>query len=70
MKIWVSDTKTKTHRLVRIHAEQHSNYDYIGDLNENELKTFFLNIQKDMNIDKNTKLLNYYGYLHLFVKLS
>ena len=68
MKLWISDTKTPTHRLVKLHAEQHSSYEYLGDLDDNELKTFLLSLQKDINIDKNVKLLNYYGYLHLFIK--
>jgi len=67
MKIWISDTKTPTHRLVRLNCEEHSDYVYLGDLNDDELREFFLSVQEDMDLDKNTNLLKYYGYLHLFV---
>jgi len=67
MRIWISDTKTPSHRLVRLNCEQHSDYRYLGDLNDNELNTFFLELQDTMNVDKNIKLIKYYGYLHLFI---
>ena len=67
MKIWISDTQTKTHRLVRLNCEEHSDFNYLGDLNDDELKTFFLKLQNDMDVDKNIKLIHYYGYLHLFI---
>ena len=67
MKIWISDTQTPSHRLVRLHCEEHSDYKYLGDLNDEEIKSFFLEIQESMDIEKNLKLIKYYGYLHLFV---
>ena len=67
MKIWISDTQTPTHRLVRLNCEEHSNYKYLGDLNDDELKSFFLGLQDDIDVEKNSKLLKYYGYLHLFI---
>lgn len=67
MKIWISDTQAKTHRLVKLNCEEHSDYSYFGDLNDSELREFFLDIQDDMDVDKNIKLIKYYGYLHLFV---
>lgn len=67
MKIWILDTQTPTHRLVRLNCENHSNYEYFGDLDDDELTTFFLELQDDINVEKNIKLLKYYGYLHLFI---
>jgi hypothetical protein len=67
MKIWIEDTDTPTHRLVRLNCEEHSDYTYLGDLNDEELREFFLKIQSDMDVEKNIKLIKYYGYLHLFV---
>ena len=67
MKIWIEDTNTPSHRLVRLNCEEHSDYTYLGDLNDTELREFFLEVQSDMDIEKNIKLLHYYGYLHLFV---
>ena len=68
MKLWISDTRTQTHRLIKLHAEQHSGYEYLGDLDEAELKKILLELQNDMDVDKNIKLINYYGYLHLFIR--
>lgn len=67
MKIWISDNQTPTHRLLKINCEEHSDYVYLGDLNDDELGAFLLEVQADMNVEKNVKLIKYYGYLHLFV---
>ncbi|MBU1991065.1 hypothetical protein KJ691_10005 [bacterium] len=67
MKIWISDTQASSHRLVRLNCEEHSDYAYLGDLDEGELKNFFLELQPDMDVDKNIRLIQYYGYLHLFI---
>jgi len=67
MKIWIADTNTPAYRQVKFHNEQHSGYEYLGDLDDEELKSFLLNLQDSMDIEKNMKLLKYYGYLHLFI---
>lgn len=67
MKIWIIDTQTPTHRLVRFNCEEHSDYSYLGDLNDDELRAFLLDIQNTMDVEKNMKLIKYYGYLHLFI---
>ena len=67
MKIWIDDTQTPTHRLVKFNCEEHSDYVYLGDLNDEEIRAFFLEVQPDIDIEKNLKLIKYYGYLHLFV---
>lgn len=67
MKIWISTTVTPTYKLIKLHCEQHSNYEYLGDLDDAELENFFLDLQKEIDVKKNTKLLHYFGYLHLFI---
>jgi len=67
MKIWISDTQTLTHRLVRLNCEEHSDYKYLGDLDDVELSNFFLSLKDDMDVAKNIKLIKYYGYLHLLI---
>jgi len=67
MKIWISDENNSTHRLIRLNCEDHSNYKYLGDFNDSELEKFFLEVKEDIDVDKNIKLLKYYGYLHLFI---
>jgi hypothetical protein len=67
MKIWTSDTLTPTHRLVKIYSQEHSGYTYIGDLDDQALRDLLLEIDKEIDIEKNIQLLRYYGYLNLFV---
>jgi len=67
MKIWTSDTQTPTHRLVKMHCEEHSDYNYLGDLDDEALEIFLKSIDLTMDVAKNIKLIKYYGYLHLFV---
>ena len=67
MKVWMQDTQSSSHRLVRLNCEAHSDYVYVGDFDDETLKTFFLELQADMDVEKNSKLLSYYGYLHLFI---
>lgn len=57
--------KSSSHSIVKLNCEEHSGFEYLGDLNDDELKSFFLELQDDMDIDKNIKLIKYYGYLHL-----
>lgn len=67
MKIWISDTKAPTHRNIRLNCEEHSNFTYLGDLNDEELSTFLLEVKPDIDVKKNVNLLHYFGYLHLFI---
>jgi len=67
MKIWVSKTVTPTYKLIKLHCEEHSKYKYLGDLSDEELKIFLLSEKEDIDVDKNIKLLHYFGYLHLFI---
>ena len=67
MKIWISDIQTQTHRLVKLNCEEHSDFNYLGDLDDGALEEFFLSIDKTIDVSKNMKLIKYYGYLHLFI---
>ncbi len=67
MKIWISDTQTPSYRLVRFNCEEHSDYKFLGDLNDEALKVFFLELQESMDVEQNLKKIKYYGYLHLFI---
>ena len=67
MKIWISDIKAQNHRIVKLQCENHSGFEYLGDLDDDELKKFFLGLQKDIDVQTNMKRLKYYKYLHLFV---
>ena len=67
MKIWIHDTNSSTHRNIKLNLENHSGYKYLGDYNDNELEGFFTSVDDSIDIQKNVKLLKYYGYLHLFI---
>jgi hypothetical protein len=67
MKIWISQTDTNTYKLIKLSCEQHSNYEYLGDLSSEELRNFFKELKDDIDIEKNIHLLEYFGYLHLFI---
>ena len=67
MKIWIHDTNTPSHRIIKLHCEEHSNFVYLGDLNDDEIRTFFADVSEKIDVEKNLKLIHYYGYLHLFV---
>ena len=67
MKIWIHDTQSKTHRIVKLNCEEHSDFRYLGDLDDEEIREFFKSVQNTLDIEKNLKLIKYYGYLHLFV---
>ena len=67
MKIWISDTNAPTHRLIKLNCEEHSDYVFLGDFNDAELREFFLSADNTMDVEKNIKLIKYYGYLHLLI---
>ena len=66
MKLWITDTQTSSHRLVKINCENQLGHTYLGDLTEEEIRKFILSIKED-DIEQNIKRLQYYGYLHLFI---
>ena len=69
MKIWKLETQTKTHNIVRLNCEDHSDMVYAGEfLDDTALSEFFLSLDKNIDVDKNIKLIKYYGYLHLLLK--
>jgi hypothetical protein len=70
MKIWVQDNDASAYRNVKLHCEEHSDYEYLGDLNDDEVREYLLNLQPNADVEKNLKLLHYYGYLHLFIVKS
>ncbi len=67
MKIWIDKTAAPTHTLVKLNCEEHSDFKFLGDLEDDAICAFFKEIQEDIDVEKNLKLLKYYGYLHLFV---
>jgi len=67
MKVSIEQNDNRTYRQLKLNCEAHSSYEYLGDLSDEELKKFLLEVKTDIDVDKNMQLLKYYGYLHLFV---
>ena len=70
MKIYKLETQTPTHKIIRLNCEEHSDLEFLGDFNDEEVREFFHSLSEDIDKEKNLKLLKYYGYLHLLVKNS
>jgi len=66
MKIWKQEEKTPTHHIVHLNLEHHGEFEYLGDLSEEELKSLLLDIKPDIDLEANLKNLYYFGFLHLF----
>ena len=67
MKIWKEESNSPTHKLVKLNCEQHSNFTYAGDFDDDSLAEFLQELNPKIALEKNIKLLKYYGYLHLFI---
>ena len=71
MKIYKSQTLTPTHKIIRLNCEEHSDLEYLGEFDsDTALKEFFLSLDPNIDVEKNIKLLKYYGYLHLLLKVK
>jgi len=67
MKIWIHDTQAPTHRIVKLNCEEHSDFVFLGDLDDEEIRDFFKEVSPKIDVEKNLKLIHYYGYVHLFI---
>ena len=63
----LTSVKYPNYKFIKLNLEEHSNFVYLGDLDDNELSSFFIDAQTDIDVEKNIKLLKYYGYLHIFI---
>ena len=70
MKIWIQETKNETHNIVRLNCEDHSDFKYLGDLDDDSFREFLEKLDKGIDREKNLKLLKYFGYLHLLIKVT
>ena len=66
MKIWKQEENTATHRIVQLNLEHHGEFEFLGDLNEDEEKALLLEIKPDLDLEQSLKNLHYFGFLHLF----
>ena len=68
MKLWIKDTSTATHHIIYFTKESSENTQYFKDFNDDEFKTYLSTLSPKIDVEKNLKLINYFGYLHIFAK--
>ncbi len=68
MKLWIKDTSTPTHHIIYFTKERSENTEYFIDLDDEGLKTYFSTLSPKIDVEKNLKLIHYFGYLHIFAK--
>lgn len=67
MTIWKYLEEKPTHLLVKLYKENHGEGDYLGDLDEETIKSIILEIKPDINIDQAYGTLVYFGMLPILV---
>ena len=70
MKIWIKEAKTDTHNIIRLHCEPHSDFKFLGDLDDDAFRKFIEELDMSLDIEKNLKLIKYFGYLHLLINVT
>lgn len=67
MTIWKYAEEKETHLLVKFYKENHGEGDYLGDLDEETVKSIILEIKPDIKIDQAYGTLAYFGMLPILV---
>jgi len=68
MKLWIKDTSTASHHILYYTKESSENTQYFKDLDDEEFKTYLATLSPTIDVEKNLKLIHYFGYLHIFAK--
>lgn len=68
MKIWIENKSTPTHHIIYLSREGREGASFLGEYDDNEIRGYFGSISTTVNVEKNLKLLHYFGYLHIFAK--
>ncbi len=68
MKLWIKDTSTETHYIIYFTKESSENTKYFKELDDNGFKAYLTTLSTKIDVEKNLKLINYFGYLHIFAK--
>ncbi len=68
MKLWTKDTSTATHHIIYFTGENTQDTVYLGDLDDDAFTTYLSALSSKIDIEKNLKLIHYFGYLHIFAK--
>jgi len=68
MKLWTKDTSTDTHHIIYFTKERTENTAYFKDLDDDGFKAYLTALSPTIDVEKNLKLIHYFGYLHIFAK--
>jgi len=68
MKLWIKDSSTLTHHIIYINSEALHGLTFIGDLDDTALTAYLQALSSKLNIEKNLKLIHYFGYIHIYAK--
>lgn len=69
-KIWRHSEQHASHALVRLYTEAHGQGDYLGEFTDDEVKALILSIKPDVDVEKESHRLHYFGFLPLLVIAS
>lgn len=67
MTIWRYQEEKENYLLVKLYKENHGEGEFLGDLNDENIKKMILEIKPDINIDQAFGTLTYFGFLPILV---
>jgi len=68
MKLWIKDTSTQSHHIIYFTKESSESTVYFKDFDDDEFKAYLSSLSVKIDVEKHLKLINYFGYLHIFAK--
>ena len=68
MKLWIKDTSTTTHHILYFTTEDSENVRFFKEFDEDAFKAYLKSLSETIDFEKQMKLINYFGYLHVFAK--
>jgi len=67
MTIWRYQEEKENYLLVKLYKENHGEGEFLGDLNDENIKKIILKIKPNINIDQAFGTLAYFGFLPILV---
>ena len=67
MTIWKYSEEKPTHLLVKFYKENHGEGEFLGDLDEAEIREMILEVKPNIKIDQAFGTLSYFGMLPILV---
>jgi hypothetical protein len=67
MTIWKYAEEKPTHLLVKLYKEDHGEGEFLGDLDEETIRSMILEIKPDINVNQAYGTLDYFGMLPILV---